>query len=122
MIDTDDLYRVYRPEWIVAHFELSSGVDDFCEPLLERVKDFYAERYAGRVRDDDVKFRCTGSGINAVAQLLLRLPNVKGEFTTEARAHAYVRERGWTDATVVARNSKADHELRQYSVTKLAGA
>lgn len=117
--ETDDVYRVYRPEWIMVHFEMASGDDELPQPLLRRVQEVFAERYAGRVHDTDVQFAASGAGINAVAQLLLRLPNIKGEFATEGHAHAYVREQGWGDATVVARNSKADHQLRQYSIRKL---
>jgi hypothetical protein len=114
----DDLYRLYRPEWIIVHVVTADDNGD-CAHLLERLREVFDERFHGRVRDEDVQYRCTGAGINAVAQLLLRLPTLKGEFKYVHLAERHADEQGFDEHTIVARNSKADHDLRQYATRKL---
>jgi hypothetical protein len=88
--------------------------------MIDCANEFFDAKYAGRVRDIDVRFVPRGLGAYATVQLQLRLPTLKGEFKTEALAIEFAVDQGWTDATVVVRNSKADHDLRNYGVKKLA--
>lgn len=121
--ETDDLYRVYRREWIVAHVEdRLPGDDERTAPMLMRCKEHFAAKYAGRVHPDDVAYECLGGAPHDIVQLKLRLPNLKGEFKTEALARAYVHSQVWLDAMVVARNSREDHTLRGYGIKKLSSA
>jgi hypothetical protein len=126
--ETDDVYRVYRPEWVTVHLRSrscpSSG-SGLLAPLVAECREFFASQYAGRVRPEDMEVAVTaelgaqakhrqGNPATYVARLRLRLPNLKGEFKNEAHAHAFVAARGWQDATVLVRNSRGDHELRSY--------
>ncbi len=119
--DADDLYRIYRPEWVIVFVAAADriGSDADGHELVAATAEFFASRYSGRVRDEDVRHTAVGAGPTARVQLQLRLPNLKGEFKTEPLARAFAAEQGWDDATVVARNGKADHELRAYGVKKL---
>lgn len=106
--ETDDLWRVYRPEWMVVGAARNV-------PEAEVTLDFMFREYEGRVRPEDVRRVVVGD----VRQLQLRLPNMRGEFKTKGRAEAYVRAEGWTDTTIVVRNSAQDHKLRSYGTRRL---
>lgn len=114
MTDTNqahDLFRLYRPEWITV-FTTHEGAD--------RAITYFETTYRGRVYDTDMKIIDSSAG-SAVArvQLQLRLPNLKGEFKHAYLAQRHAETQGWDEWTIVARNSKADHDLRGYSVKKL---
>lgn len=115
--EADDLYRVYRPEWIFMWTETGDTVG----PLVDKVRGYFEVTFAGRVRDEDVCIEVTGDD-RFLVRLKLRLPNLKGEFKYLPAARKFIRDEGWTDAVVVARNSRADHQLRSYGIRKLAGA
>lgn len=120
--ETDDVYRIYRPEWIyvyTAAATFSSTASD-AHTVTEQVKEHFETRYRGRVRDDDWAIECVGEGETFMARLLLRLPNLKGEFKHAFLAQRHADSEGWADYTIVQRNSRADHELRSYSVRRLA--
>lgn len=119
MAVSHDITRVYRPELIIVYFISAEADDTDCGELVAKVDDHFEEFYRGRVRPEDVYIECTGSGWNALASLQLRLPTLKGEFKTRAYAEAFVAEKGWTDTTLVTRDSAEDHALRTYSVTML---
>lgn len=120
--EIEDVYRVYRPEWIVVYTSTRAPHDPAgASGAVQRCRNEFDRLYAGRVRPEDVDYLIANSEKNyAIAQLLIRKPNIKGEFKTKAQAEYFVKVQGWRDAAVVARNSKADHELRSYGVKKLA--
>lgn len=107
--ETEDVHRVYVYEWI-AMFSARSK-----EKCLAR----FEERYRDRVREDDWRIAVVADDYY---ELQLRLPNVVAEWKTAKLAYDYVGEKGWgnAEATVVARNSKADHDLRKYGMVKIA--
>ena len=107
--ETQDVHRVYVYEWITM---FTSRSKEKCEARFE-------ERYRDRVREDDWRITVVG---DTHYELQLRLPNVTAEWKTAKLAYAYVAEKGWgnVEATVVARNSKADHDLRKYGMVKIA--
>lgn len=107
--ETEDVHRVYVYEWI-AMFSARSK-----EKCLAR----FEERYRDRVREDDWRVTVVSADYY---ELQLRLPNVVAEWKTAKLAYDYVAEKGWgnAEATVVARNSKADHDLRKYGTVKIA--
>jgi hypothetical protein len=119
MSDTDDVYRVYRPEWLIVDVTTRLGDDPSDEAMIATARAVFDTKFAGRVHDHDVRYTTVGTGQHAQVLLELRLPNLTAEWKTRALAEKYVAGRGWSDATIVARNSKPDFDLRGYSVKKL---
>lgn len=115
--ETDDLWRVYRREWVMLYV---STVPPQGTPL-ENCQRWFAANLDGRVYPQDVRYEPVGTGPHAVCRLMVAMPVMKAEWKTRELAERYVAGQGWTDAQLVARNSKADHELRGYGVRKLAG-
>jgi hypothetical protein len=115
----DDLFRVYVPEWTVA-FTYDPQPGQSTAEAFEHVWAYYDQRYAGRVRREDVQVVQDGT-THPLVRLLLLLPVLKGEFKHRPLAEAFVNAdpRLCERATIVVRNSKADHDLRNYSVTML---
>lgn len=114
--ETDDVYRVYRPEWvIVCVFGVPAE-----GAALEQAHRYFQENYAGRVHPEHARFEHVGAGPHAVVYLQLKLPTLKGEFKYAFLAQRHAEKQGWSDWSIVARNSKADHELRSYGVKRLA--
>ncbi len=118
--EAEDLYRVYRPEWVTVYTAHANTVEyDDVQTLCEAAERHWEVTYAGRVRPDDMRIIDGGQGRHALVRLQLRLPTLKGEFKTERLALLYAGEQGWPEAKVVARNGPADHDLRSYGVKKL---
>lgn len=123
--DADDLYRLYRPEWVIVYtadaLAVAPGAKEPLAPdeLVRYAHEHFELRYAGRVRPEDVRFTPAGVGPHARVHLELRLPNLKGEFKFEALARGYAVRMGWSNFQLVVRNSKLDHELRAYGVKRL---
>lgn len=110
--ETDDVYRLYRPEWITVF--AATGTD-----ATRMAEEFFALKYAGRVYERDVRYVVLGSGVTAMVQLRLRLPNVVGEFKYAHLAQQHAETHGFDDYRIVARNSKDDHDIRSYGVRRL---
>ena len=104
--ETPDTWRVYLSEWIIKA----------SEEEREKIEQIFAEKYEGRVREDDMRIVRFGS----LWVLELFLPNVIGEFKHRELAEEYVAH-GFADkdVTLVSRNSKPDQDLRNYGVLKL---
>lgn len=119
-IECQSLYRAYRHEWIVVHFLMQDP--DNPTPLIDQMREYFQQRYEGRVVAEDMRIVRDGTDINEICQLQLKLPNLKGEFKRRVDALSWVKEQGWDSYRVVAAGSLADHELRQYSIRKLPSA
>lgn len=118
--ETDDIYRLYRPEWVIV-YTTTKALTDVLADLLTRCEQVFEERYKDRVDKDGVGYEFeNASQPHAMCRLLLKLPNLKGEFKYAFLAERFADEQGYSDHTIVVRNSKADHDLRQYGIKKLA--
>jgi hypothetical protein len=114
--ETDDIFRVYRPEWVIVH---TIAGDDPAD-LLDQAHRHAEHTYAGRVKPEHIWFDVyNGADTHHWVHLHLLKPNLKGEFKTLQLARGYVTEQDWTDAEIVVRNSKRDHEIRSVGVKKL---
>lgn len=113
--ETDDVYRVYRDEWVIVYVSTVPTVGT----ALQNCQGWFQATYAGRVHPEDVRYEHVGHGPHAMCQLQLRMPTLKAEWKTRELAERYIEAIGFTDAIIVARNSKADHEVRAYGVRKL---
>jgi hypothetical protein len=112
-VEVEDLWRVYRPEWLIVYV-----TEDDADGQT-RMSDHFQNNFAGRVKEHDARRVVDGEPPNAVLQLQIRKPNMRGEFKHHSDAEAFVAEQGWTDATIVTRNSREDHELRAYGTKRL---
>lgn len=118
--ETDDVYRLYRPEWVIAYGTTRGPADADEKDMLVRTMQYFRDHYEGRVRPEDVRFSVTNQSTTyAIARLDIRMPVLKGEFKFAFLAERHANEQGWSDWQIVARNSKADHELRSYGVKLL---
>lgn len=109
-----DLWKVYRPEWLIVFASSTTG-----EAGEAECQAHFDARFEGRVRQDDVAISSVYPGTDSRSQLLLRLPNIKGEFKTRELAEAYVRFQRWDNAVVVPRSGRAEHKLKEYGIKKL---
>ncbi len=122
--ETDDLYRLYRTEWVIAH--TVSGQGDMslhvpAEPFVMKARDWAASTFGGRVPDADIRLQANTDGVDAFwVHVQVRKPNLKGEFKHPHLAANHAEKQAWAQYEVVSRNSKRDHELRNYGV-KLQG-
>lgn len=114
--DTDPLYRVYRPEWIIVFTSIKHG-----EAGKAEAGEHFSEKYAGKVYDGHVRFTPTSKNAPDAWPywLELKLPNVLGEFKTEELAAEFVASLGGDEAVIVPKNSKQEQNLTSYSKRKL---
>jgi hypothetical protein len=121
-MSTDPTWRVYLAEWVTVYTSdmfVRFG-DDECEAV-------FGQRYKGRVRDGDWRvIPVTAGHPEAVVPrvLQLRLPNLRGEFKSEADAWWLAGE--LLDATgqsphVVQRGSAEERALLEYGKKMLPG-
>lgn len=115
--DADDLWRVYRHEWVIAYTaEVGTRTAEDADQELRAHFDW---RYAGRVHLEDVQMSIDEHDPE-LHRLLLRLPVLKGEFKHRPAANALrtALDDGRLTVTVV-RNSREDHDLRAYGTRAL---
>lgn len=114
--ETDDLFKVYRPEWMWVYTSEANG-----DAGLAEAKTYFAEKYQGRVHEIDVEYLPTSENNPSKWpwRISLRLPNVKGEFKLREHAETYIAEKGWGDAAIVSRNSRDEYKLKAYGDKKL---
>lgn len=112
-MNTEPTWRVYLAEWLVVHS---------CEGDSPECWDHFAEKYAGRVRDEDRRVRVTDTG----QRLELRLPNLKGEFKDKAEADRLATELFESPSgcvpEVVPRGSEQEKALLDYGKKMLPDA
>lgn len=117
--ETEDVYRLYRPEWVIVH--TITGRGEYAEPFVKECFDFFDRTYGGRVERQDVDIVATTNLVDSFwVHLKMRKPNMKGEFKQAFLAQRHAEKQGWPDYEIVARNSKRDHELRSFGTKKLS--
>lgn len=123
--DTDDLFRLYRHEMVIVHAvegeyaEEQGGI----WPVLQQARDYVDTQYKGRVEPDDIRIDANvdhpDSPTRVWVHVLLSKPNLKGEFKYATQAADFAAKQGWEDWEIVSRNSRRDHELRNYGVKRV---
>jgi hypothetical protein len=105
-------WRVYRPEWLTVYVSDRLEVEgqDQCQV---RFRD-----YAGRVRSEDWRLCPVGSVRPARYKLMVRLPNLKGEFKEESKARKLLATLGG-QAVLVTQGSAEERELLAYGRRRL---
>ncbi len=123
--ETDDLQRLYIPEWVIVHTVSSTVTGEphpqgRAFPVVHEAMAWVKENLNGRVREGDIQLEAaTDLADQFWCHVKVFKNNLKGEFRSVAAAQTMARIHGFEEYTIVARNSKADHEIRSYGVTKL---
>lgn len=113
--EQEDLFKVYRQEWIIVFTSANDGAAGVAE-----CNTIFRRKYEGRVTDDHHRLKSarvleTTSAATVPCHLELLLWNVRGEFKylVEAKKHAEAGDK------IVVRNSRSEFELRDYGKKKL---
>ncbi len=115
--EAEDLFRLYRPEWIIA-YTAHVALDGYqTEELGVVCRNYFVKNYQDRVHAEDMRITADDKVRPEWVRLELRLPVLKGEFVHRADAEAHAQ--GWEPPfAIVERNSRADHDLRSYGIKK----
>jgi hypothetical protein len=107
--EIDSTARVYKKTWMTY--------GRFDSP--EAAKAEFAEKYEGRVTDDDHDIYASDNGRDFL--LKLRVWNVVSEWNNLDRAQKFVEDlpEDGAEYEIVTRNSKREHELKAYGINKL---
>lgn len=115
-----DIYRLYRWEWV---FHVSTPVtsEEDEEAALLALHEVAEEQLVGRVHYQHLRWVIFLDSGGRTCKLEKRIPNLRGEFTERQQAIDYATAQGWYDCTsVVERHSTADNQLRSYGTVMLA--
>jgi len=117
--ETDDSWRLYRREWVIVHTVTMSGTDA-AAPCLEAARAWAKENLDGRVRHEDLQFQLNTDLVSEFwCHVKVFKDNLKGEFKYVENAQQFARASGFDEYVIVPRNSKSDHDIRNYGVTLL---
>jgi hypothetical protein len=116
--ETDDIWRLYVREWVTVH-TISMTADDG-RPAFEAARTWVADNLTGRVRDTDVNLTLNTDLTDRFwCHVQVFKDNLKGEFKHVENAQAHATRQGFDEYVIVPRNSKSDHDIRNYGVIKL---
>lgn len=117
-INTEDIWRLYCREWVVVHTVHMQSLD--AQNCVMAARKWADEHLQGRVVDNDIRLDVfTDGGSTFWCHVKVFKDNLKGEFKYAAHATRFAAAEGYEEYTIVPRNSKADHDIRNYGVTKL---
>lgn len=117
--ETDDILRLYHREWVIVHTVSRTGDSDG-RPVFELARQWITENLDGRVRGTDIKLTLNTDNAGSFwAHIEVFKDNLKGEFKYVAHAQMFAMSQGYDEYTIVPRNSKSDHDIRNYGVVKL---
>ncbi len=121
--DADDLYRLYRTEWVIVKtFNADGRGAQNLESLIRQARDHVHAQYVGRVADERIRVDAVTDNpehpTHYWVHVKLLKPNLKGEFKHAALAANHAEKQAWKDYEIVGRNSRRDFELRSYGVKK----
>jgi hypothetical protein len=110
--ETDDLYRLYRQEWVIVH--TVSGDGEIAEPFVVQAHQHGRDTYPELAPEMLGLEAHTDNAGHFWVHLKLFKPNMKGEFKHERDARRFAEKQSWLVTEIVARNSKRDHVLRNF--------
>lgn len=117
--ENDDIWRLYRREWVVAHTITRYGDDDG-RNTFDACVAWAKENFDGRVRTEDINVELNTDQKSVFwGHVMIYRENLKGEFKSFGTAETFASINHYDEYTIVPRNSTADHELRTYGVKKL---
>jgi hypothetical protein len=111
-----DLWRVYRSEWQGVYHSDAVGPAG-----LRECRQRFAEKFEGKVREEDVRYAPWARDHPESYPWIIRLwlPTVRAEFKHREAAGEYVRQMLWTGAKIVERGSPEEVELISYGTRML---
>lgn len=116
--DNDDLWRLYRREWVIVHTIERRGNDG--RNAFTAAMEWIAENLEGRVGEKDVQIELNTDQASLFwAHVKVFKDNLKGEFKYFQGAERHAVSQGFDEYTIVPRHSKLDHDIRNYGVKKL---
>lgn len=121
--DAEDLFRLYREEWVIVHTVTGTyNADSGIWSTLQKARDHAKEHYRGRVEPMHIRIDASiddaDNPVQVWVHVLLFKPNLKGEFKHARLAANFAAQQDWEDWEIVSRNSRRDHELRNYGVKR----
>lgn len=117
--ETDDAWRLYRREWVIAHTTDTITADDG-KPSFDQAMAYIKDNLKGRLRDDEINIEVnTDAAGHFWAHVITFKDNLKGEFKNVNNARGHAMAQGYDEYTIVPRNSKSDHDIRSYGVKML---
>jgi hypothetical protein len=118
--ESDDLWRLYRREWVIVHTldRVGESFDD-TDSVAQAAQEWVAKNLTGRIRDEDVKIVLHDDGGHPYAHVEVYKDNLKGEFKYVENAQMFAKIEKYEEYVIVPRNSKSDHDIRNYGVVKL---
>lgn len=115
----DDLWRLYRREWVIVHTITRTGDSDG-HAVFDAVREWMQINLGDRVKKTDMRISMNTDNAGTFwAHAEVFKDNLKGEFKHPQAAQAHAMTNGYDEYTIVPRNSKSDHDLRSYGVVKL---
>lgn len=121
--ETSDIWRLYRREWVIVHTVDGEGDPNHAVPaypVYKAAKQWADDNLIGRVRLQDIQLIMNSDGTNRYwCHIQIFKDNLKGEFKHVETAQFYATHSGYEEYTIVPRNSKSDHNIRNYGVVKL---
>lgn len=117
--ETDDLWRLYRREYVIVHTISRTGDED-AKPVFDQIRTWMQENLAGRIRDTDMRITLNTDNAGSFwAHAEVFRDNLKGEFKHVEQAQLFASQQQYEEYVIVPRNSKSDHDIRNYGVVKL---
>lgn len=117
--ETDDIWRLYHREWVIAHTVSRTGDHD-ARPAFEMGRQWMMENLDGRVHEGHTRLTMNTDNAGSFwAHVEVFKDNLKGEFKDVAHAQMFASKQGFDEYTIVPRNSKSDHDIRNYGVVML---
>jgi hypothetical protein len=120
--ETDDIWRLYRREWVIV-YSISMTVPPPPEQCVRAAHNWAAENLSGRVREPDIRLSATVDDAEQPGIVWVHIEvykdNLKGEFKHIEAAQTHAAIEKYDEYTIVPRNSKSDHDIRNYGVVKL---
>lgn len=111
-------WRLYRPEWVIAHTVTMSTTDP--ANAVEAAKAWAADNLKGRVRDSEIKLEVGTGGVMLFwCHVKVFKDTLKGEFKYPGNATTYAKVHGYEEYVIVERNSPDDQKIRSYGAVVL---
>jgi hypothetical protein len=119
--ETNDIWRLYRREWVIVHtISLTSDEVDAAHQLFDQIRSWMTEHLTGRVKEQDMDIELnTDDAGHFWGHAKVFKDTLKGEFkyVEAAQTHAMIHQ--YDEYVIVPRNSKSDHDIRNYGVVML---
>lgn len=118
--ETDDIWRLYHREWVAVQTLPTRHGDEDGRPAFDEAVAWINANLTDRVRQGDSRVQLnTDNNGTFWAVIEVFKDNLKGEFKYVSLAQRHAHEQGYDEYVIVPRNSKSDHEIRNYGVVRM---